>query len=59
MSYKEIADLMRETEQKLITEFLKDIEKGLCSCGCGDIVCPIGDQLVEKWEKRLWASATT
>lgn len=41
-----------EGYMKAIDEFLEDLEKGLCTCGCGDIVSPYGDKLIEKWEGK-------
>lgn len=50
--WERIRKYIKDAENKLIQEFLKDLERGLCSCGCGDIVSPFGDKLIEKWEAK-------
>ena len=51
MSYKEIADLLRETEQKLIKEFLDDL-RYLRHLGLKSKTYDAYVELSEKWKGR-------
>ena len=58
MSYKEIADLMKETEQKLIVKFLKDLKNmtNWTSVIYTESVSDVWDVikiLIEKWEGKI------
>ena len=58
MSYKEIADLMKETEQKLIAKFLKDLKNmtNWTSVIYTESVSDVWDVikiLIEKWEGKI------
>lgn len=51
MSYKEIAELMRETEQKLIKEFIVDLNKAYNQKSMGLCRTFVG-YAIDKWEGK-------